>query len=91
MKLLWSHQRRSQRTGGSPPPAQPMNREFQARFTVIFLGLLTVAAVVFASFNYRLEHQSAIPDDGVWWLERKGQVVADRLDQIGRASCRERV
>ena len=63
-----------------------MNREFQARFTVIFLGLLTVAAVVFASFNYRLEHQSAIPDDGVWWLERKGQVVADRLDPIGPAA-----
>ena len=63
-----------------------MNREFQARFTVILLGLLTVAAVVFASFNYRLEHQSAIPDDGVWWLERKGQVVADRLDPIGPAA-----
>jgi PAS domain S-box-containing protein len=63
-----------------------MNREFQARFTVIFLGLLTVAAVVFAGFNYRLEHQSAIPDDGVWWLERNGQVVADRLDPAGPAA-----
>src|ERR1017187_9137803 len=63
-----------------------MNREFQARFTVIFLGLLTVVAVVFASFNYRLEHQSAIPDDGVWWLERNGQVVADRLDPSGPAA-----
>ena len=63
-----------------------MNREFQARFTVIFLGLLTVAAVVFAGFNYRLEHQSAIPDDGVWWLERNGQVVAVRLDPSGPAA-----
>jgi len=63
-----------------------MNREFQARFTVIVIGLLTVAAVVFAGFNYKLEHQSAIPDDGVWWLERGGQVVADRLDPNGPAA-----
>src|ERR1700690_3306334 len=63
-----------------------MNREFEARFTAILLGLFTVAAVVFATFNYRLEHQSAIPDDGVWWLERNGQVVADRLDPSGPAA-----
>ena len=63
-----------------------MNREFQARFTVILLTLLTVAAVVFAGLNFKLEHQSAIPDDGVWWLERNGQVVADRLDSNGPAA-----
>lgn len=68
------------------PPLQPMNREFQARFTVILLMLLTVAAVVFASYNYRLEHQSAIPDDGAWWMESKGQLVADRLDPNGPAA-----
>src|ERR1700739_3504971 len=61
------------------PTFQPMNREFQARFTVILLTILTVAAVVFAGYNYRIEHQSAIPDDGAWWLERHGQIVADRL------------
>ncbi|MFZ3266492.1 MAG: ATP-binding protein [Terriglobales bacterium] len=63
-----------------------MNREFQARLTVIVLGLLTVAAVVFASFNYKQEHQSAIPDDGVWWLEKNGKVFADRLDPSGPAA-----
>ena len=63
-----------------------MNREFQARFTVILLCLFTVAAAVFAGLNFRLEHQSAIPDDGVWWLERNGQVVADRLDPAGPAA-----
>jgi two-component system NtrC family sensor kinase len=63
-----------------------MNREFQARFTVILLGLLTVAAAVFAGFNYKQEHQSAIPDDGVWWLERNGHVIADRLDPSGPAA-----
>ena len=86
LNLLGSDKLRIQRTGVSAPPAQPMNREFQARFTVIVLGLLTVAAVVFATFNYKLEHQSAIPDDGVWWLEKNGKVFADRLDPSGPAA-----
>ena len=63
-----------------------MNREFQARFTVIVIGLVTFAAVVFAGFNYKLEHQTATPDDGVWWLEKNGSVVADRLDPNGSAA-----
>jgi two-component system NtrC family sensor kinase len=63
-----------------------MNREFQARFTVILLGLFTIAAIVFAGFNYKQEHQTAIPDDGVWWLEKSGQVVADRLEPNGPAA-----
>jgi len=63
-----------------------MNREFQARFTVILLLLLTVAAAVFAGYNYRLEHESAIPDDGAWWMESRGQIVADRLDPNGPAA-----
>jgi two-component system NtrC family sensor kinase len=84
VKLLNLDERRIRRIEVSPP--QPMNREFQARFTVILLGLLTVAAAVFAGFNYKLEHQFATPDDGVWWLERKGQVIADRLDPSGPAA-----
>jgi PAS domain S-box-containing protein len=63
-----------------------MNREFQARFTVIVIGIVTFAAVVFAGFNYKLEHQSAIPDDGVWWMEKSRSVVADRLDPNGPAA-----
>jgi two-component system NtrC family sensor kinase len=62
-----------------------MNREFQARFTVIVLGLFTVAAAIFAGFNYKSEHQTPIPDDGVWWLERNGHVIADRLEPNGPA------
>jgi len=60
-----------------------MNREFQARFTAILLGLMTVAAVVFAGYNYKVERQTAIPDDGVWWLERNGHLTADHLDPNG--------
>jgi two-component system, NtrC family, sensor kinase len=62
-----------------------MNREFEARFTAILLTLLTVAAVLFAGFNYKIEHQSAVPDDGAWWMERDGHVFADRLEPSGPA------
>jgi two-component system, NtrC family, sensor kinase len=68
------------------PTFQPMDREFQARFTVILLSILTVAAIVFAGYNYKLDHQSAIPDDGAWWLEHHGELVADRLDPGGPAA-----
>ncbi|MGB9491967.1 MAG: PDZ domain-containing protein, partial [Terriglobales bacterium] len=64
----------------------PMKSELQTRFTVILLLILTVAAAVFAGYNYRLEHESAIPDDGAWWMERGGQIVADRLDPNGAAA-----
>jgi len=63
-----------------------MNREFQARFTAILLGLLTVAAVVFSYYNYKVESQYPIPDDGVWWLERNGRLVANQLDPNGPAA-----
>src|SRR5208282_6435381 len=62
-----------------------MNREFEARFAAILLALLTVAAVVFSSFNFKIEHQSAIPDDGAWWMERNGHLFADRLEPGGPA------
>jgi two-component system, NtrC family, sensor kinase len=65
--------------------SRTMNREFEARFTAILLALLTVAAVLFAGFNYKIEHQSAIPDDGAWWMERNGHPVADRLEPNGPA------
>jgi len=63
----------------------PMNREFEARFTAILLALLTVAAIIFAGFNYRIEHQFSIPDDGAWWVEDHGHLMADRLEPGGPA------
>ena len=69
--------------GGSGPTPKPMNRESQARFVAVLLFLLTVAAVVFAGFNLQKERDSAAPDDGVWWVEHEGRLVADRVDPIG--------
>ena len=79
----------------SPPPPprkgsgaahKSMNRVSQARFVAILLFLLTVAAVVFASFNFEKEGQSAVPDDGVWWVERNGHLIADRVDSHGQGA-----
>jgi len=60
-----------------------MNRESQVRFVAIVLFLLTVAAVVFAGFNFQKERQSAVPDDGVWWVEHGGRLLADRIEPGG--------
>jgi two-component system, NtrC family, sensor kinase len=60
-----------------------MNRESQARFVAILLFLLTVAAVIFAAINFQKERNSAAPDDGVWWIERGGHLVANQVDADG--------
>src|SRR5579872_5207069 len=68
---------------GSGRPPKSMNRESQVRFVAVLLFLLTVAAVVFAGFNFNSEMKSAVPDDGVWWIEKGGRLTADRLDPNG--------
>ena len=68
---------------GPGPVPKRMNRESQARFVAILLFLLTVAAVVFAGFNFQKEREWAVPDDGVWWVEHNGRLVADRIDPNG--------
>jgi two-component system NtrC family sensor kinase len=76
----------------SPPPKlsgpvqKSMNRESQARSVAVLLFLLTVAAVVFAGFNLQKESESAAPDDGVWWVEHDGRLVADRVDPAGQGA-----
>lgn len=69
--------------GSGPPPPKSMNRESQVRFVAVLLFLLTVAAVVFAGFNFDAELKSAVPDDGVWWVENGGRLMADRVDPNG--------
>jgi len=68
---------------GAGPEPKSMNRESQARFVAVLLALLTVAAVVFAGFNFQKERESAVPDDGVWWVEHNRHLVADRVDPNG--------
>ena len=65
------------------PPQKSMNRESQVRFVAVLLFLLTVAAVVFAGLNFQAELKSAVPEDGVWWVEQAGKLTADRVDPSG--------
>src|SRR6202167_809817 len=68
---------------GSGPPPKSMNRESQVRFVAVLLFLLTVAAVVFAGFNFASEWRVSVPDDGVWWIEHGGRLTADRVEPNG--------
>src|ERR1700692_2498845 len=64
-------------------PLKPMNRESQVRSVAVLLFLLTVAAVVFAGFNFNAELRFLVSDDGVWWVDHNGQLVADRVEPGG--------
>jgi len=69
-----------QRTGLVSSSESRMNRDSQIRFTAGVLALFTVAAVAFAWVNLRKESQFPVPYDGVFWVERNGGVVADRVE-----------
>ncbi len=60
-----------------------MNRDFQIRFIAGFLVLLTVAAGTLAWINFRKESQFVAPYDGVWWIERGGNIVAAKVEARG--------
>src|SRR5437660_4756566 len=62
---------------------QSMNKEFQARFTALLLGLFTVAAAVLFWINFQKEREFQVPYDGVWWVESGARLVADRVEPDG--------
>jgi len=62
-----------------------MKSEARVRFVAVVLGLLTVAAATLAWINYQKEGEYQVTDDGVWWVERAGRVVANRVDPTGPA------
>jgi len=64
-------------------PAGSMNKDFQLRFTAGLLFLVTVAACAFSWINFQKEQEFQIPYDGVWWLESRGHLVADKVEPHG--------
>src|SRR5437899_1882509 len=62
---------------------QSMNKEFQARFAALLLGLFTVAVAVLFWINFQKEREFQVPYDGVWWVESGARLVADRVDPDG--------
>jgi len=60
-----------------------MTKDFQIRFVAVLLALVTVTAAVFAWINFQKEQQYVLPTDGVWWVERAGELRAARVDAEG--------
>jgi len=64
-------------------PDQHMTRESQLRAAAVALALCTVACVVFGAINFQKEREYVVPDDGVWWLESDGHLLAERVAPHG--------
>src|SRR3989475_11569090 len=64
---------------------RPMNRDLKIRFTAILLAIVTAAAATLAWINFQKESEFQIPYDGVWWIERNGNLTADRVEPDGPA------
>src|SRR5215831_2488737 len=77
------HPSRIRISAHTQPFPSAMNREFQTRFIAGFLFLWTTIAIILAWINFRKESQFVPPYDGVWWLERNGNLIADRVDSNG--------
>src|SRR5712692_1808918 len=60
-----------------------MNKEFQARSIALLLLLFTVGAAVLAWINFQKEREFQVPSDGVWWVENRGTLVAEKLGGDG--------
>ena len=67
----------------SSEPSSSMNREFQTRFTVGLLVILTLGSVWLGIVNFKVERQFPVPYDGVWWVEHNGSLVADKVEANG--------
>src|SRR5450432_3694587 len=63
-----------------PPLRNSMDRDFQTRFTAVFLVLLTAGAITLAAINFRKASEYAAPYDGISWMEHGQNLVADRVD-----------
>jgi len=57
-----------------------MPKDLQTRFFAVFLGLVSVAAVVFAVINFQKSNGFPTPTDGVWWMEHGSHLQAQRVD-----------
>src|SRR5947209_6189074 len=65
---------------GSGSVSKSMNRVSQARSVAIVLFLLTLAAVIFAGFNFEAGRKATAPTDGIAWVESSGRLIADQVE-----------
>ena len=62
-----------------------MLQELKFQLSTALLTVLTLAAAIGAALNYQQLHRFPLPDDGVVWRDRGGQVVATRVVPGGPA------
>ena len=82
-KLLELQRNASARLELIAPSSGVMNKESQLRFTAVLLALLTLAASTLAWINFQKEREFQVPSDGVWWVERDGYLLAERVERGG--------
>lgn len=84
--LIDGLEERAKSTGVVRPRSdQRMTRESQLRAAAVALAICTIAVVVFGAINFSKELNYVVPNDGVWWLESGGKLVAERVDPLGPA------
>ena len=70
-------------------PRASMKPDYQFRLAAFLLGLTTLGAIVFGVINFSAEKKTAIPSDGVSWIEQHpesatdGALIARRVDEGG--------
>jgi PAS domain S-box-containing protein len=57
-----------------------MAKDLQSRLWFVVIGLLSVAAMIFAWINFQKDRESFTPTDGVWWVESGDHLLAERVD-----------
>ncbi|HWE52880.1 MAG TPA: ATP-binding protein [Bryobacteraceae bacterium] len=62
-----------------------MLQELKFQLSTAILTVLTIAAAIAVVLNYQQIHRFKLPDDGVTWADRNGQVVAMRVTPNGPA------
>jgi two-component system, NtrC family, sensor kinase len=67
------------------PVDERMRKDSIIRVSAVVLALLTLATIVFAAINFQKESQYLTPEDGAWWVEHDGTLVAQRLAPGGPA------
>ncbi|MBZ5530129.1 MAG: PAS domain S-box protein [Acidobacteriia bacterium] len=60
-----------------------MRKDSLIRVSAVVLALLTAASIVFAAINFQKEGLFVTPDDGVWWIDKGGQLVAKGISPGG--------
>ncbi len=66
-----------------------MKNAAQTRVLAVLLALATIGVCVLAAMNFDHESGLGVPTDGIWWVEAKGGLRAERVRWIHPGIARE--